>query len=170
MPKTETPKSVDASVVEDVLAEISRDRRAAHADLDRVVREMQNHLAAVNEANQAVVIADIEAEADVKAHQRFEKRMKRPDFDARKRVLDRVRADAQAKLRAARQKVETDVAPYQHRLQAAQQKVKELAQEWAAHQRIAKAAGVDVAAYWTPESGVPAAQPEEAVSAMVVEM
>lgn len=161
MPKETAPKSIDASVVQEVLDEISKARREAHADFNRVTRDLQAKIQQVNEDDRPVAVAYQDAQADLAAHARFEARMKRQDFDARKRLLERSLADAQAAFRAAQRRAEEAIAPLTERQKAAAAKCQELAREWAAHQRIAKAAGVDLKAYWTPESGEPAEAPED---------
>lgn len=157
----QTPKDL----VQQVLEETANDRRAAHADFNKATRDLQARIDQINEDTAHLGRALANARADVAAHARFEKRMKRQDWDTKKRLLDAALADAQAEFRAAQRKGQEAVAPLQERQNAAAAKCKALADEWQAHQRIAKATGVDATAYWTPENPT-AGQAEEDDSEM----
>lgn len=145
------------TMIEAVLTEISSDRRTAHAALKAIEKEASTQIDAINERDATVVKALADAQADLRAHMRFEKRMPKQAFDEKRRIIDVALAEAQANHTAASKKARDELAPIQERAEAAQKRIAELAREWQAHLRLAKAADVDVARYWTPENPEPVA-------------
>lgn len=148
----QTTQTLDDNVVATVLAEISEERKQAHADLAAAEKAVIDLVNDINDSGRPVVQALQDAEADLKAHARFEKRMPKAAFDAKNRVLTKAAEEA----RAAHAKLQRDAnerlqAPREAAVQQAES-CRELAREWNAHLRLAKASGVDVAAYWTPEA------------------
>src|ERR1051325_1990282 len=128
---TKTPKDIIGTVLE----ETSQERRIAHVEFNKATRELQDRIDQINEDTKPIAQAFTDAKADVAAHQRFQSRMKRQDWDARKRVLDHALAEAQAAFRATQRTSQEAIAPLQELQKSALEKCKELAQEWAAHQR-----------------------------------
>lgn len=160
---TEELNSMQSLVVEKVLHEISQERRIAHEDVRAAIAALRDAMEELNldpsnvQAAEAATVAD----ADLRAHHRFKGHMPQQAYDQRKLILERAHHDAQAAIRARRKAAEAALAPLQERLQSAQARVAELNQEWGAHQRIARAAGIDLAKYWTPENpNLPKPEPE----------
>ncbi len=145
-------KPMDAGIVEAVLAEIADERKAAHEALRAAEADVMKCVEAVNEGARSVVLALQEAEADVKAHARFEKRMPRAAYDVRLRDLNAVLEACRAKHAAASKDANEKITPLRAASEAAMAKCRDLAREWTSHLRFAKAAGVNVEAYWTPEA------------------
>lgn len=154
-------RKAHAEVVRGVLGEIATERRQAYADVQRRARALRTHVASVDadpEAQRIVREAD-EAEMDVKAHERYEGKMDAQEYGVEKERLAAIAADAKAALVVLQKKEAERVAPIEEALRAAQQKAVLLDREWAGHLRIARASGVDLKEYWTPESGIPAEEP-----------
>lgn len=153
-----------AEVVRGVLGEIATDRREAYAEVQRRVRALRAHIASVDadpEAQRIVQEAEA-AEDDVKAHARYEGKTDAQAFGAEKARLDARLTTARAALVALQKREQERVAPLDEAVKAAQGKAVELDREWRGHLRVAKASGVDLKAYWTPESGIPAEAPPKA--------
>lgn len=161
MKKKET--QVEASVIREVLGEIARERREVHDDLRYAQEALQDLVASINRDNQAIVTALNEAEADLQAHKRYEGKVSQQDYDSRRRVLERARDDARADHEAASKDAQKRVSPKQERLRALNERAQRLLHEWQSQERLARAAGVDLRAYWTPENPVADEDPEPVV-------
>lgn len=145
---------LDAGVVAAVLDEISKERRKAHEDLKGREKALQDAVDDLNDKGRPAGNAKIEADADLKAHARFEGKMPKQTYDARLRELTKAAEDAAAKWKRVQRDAQDIIAPLQEAVNKQLESCRELAREWNAHLRLAKASGVDVAAYWTPEAKV----------------
>lgn len=146
--------SIDASVVEHVLREISAERKAAYEALMASDKEMQAEVAAINEENKEVVIALNDATTDLKAHERFEAHLTKQAFDQRKRELTKALDEAKAAHEAASKAVNERLAPLRQKQQQLIEQSKTLTGEWNSHLRLAKACNVDLKQFWSPENQV----------------
>ena len=150
--ETENPKVLDASVVEQVLSEIAQERKDAHDALVKAEKAMTDQIDAINEDSRAIIVDLNDALANLKAHQRFKGRLPQQTFDAMSREFEKARDSAQAAHTKASKDAQERIAPFQAVIKAHADKCRELAVEWNGHVRIAKAAGVDLTAFWTPEA------------------
>ena len=151
--KTKT-KPMDASVIEQVLDEISKERKAAHADFTAAAAALTDKLEELNSGVLPLARTVDECDADLRAHDRFKERISTQVFDEGRRVLVANLDAAKVAHKKAMRDGKEVLAPFEERHKVILEKCRSLASEWDAHQRMARAAGVKVDRFWTPEGKV----------------
>lgn len=149
---------MDASLVEKVLDAVSRERRAAHEDLDAANDNLSIAAKKENATVAPLAKAFTEAKRAIDAHARYKTHgMPLHAWDEKQRVLQRALDDAVAEKDAAIEAAERRLAPLRRKANTLTERCLALAEEWEDHRRTAEAAHIDLKRYWTPESGEPAA-------------
>lgn len=155
-PSKEQKASPDASVVERVLAAVAKERKEAHEDLDAANAELSAATRREDAAFRPIAQTFNEATRDVAAHARYKDLIPTRDWDAKQRELQRALDAATAAKDAGLEAAERRLAAPRRKAQNLTQRCLKLAEEWESHQRTAEAAGVDVRAYWAPDTPTPA--------------
>lgn len=146
--------SISADTLREVLQQISDERRAAHASLDEAGRQLVlrrlAHARTIQE--HAEHLAD--AKAAHAAHQRYKGKKPEQEWAAEERDFLAVVRTAQDNLDRVQYDQNREIGPesaLQRAVGEAASKVDALRREWEMQARLAQAAGVDTAAFWTPE-------------------
>ncbi len=157
-------EQLDASIVEKVLDAVAKERQDAHDALDAANAALNAAAKRENAALAPLGQAFADASAAMAAHVRYEALLPRQDWDAMKRTLQAGLDEATTSRDDAIEAAERRLAAPRRKAKTLLDRCRLLAEEWGRHERIAKASGVDLNAYWTPERGepTPLLQEEEA--------
>lgn len=99
--------------------------------------------------------AKAEADADLKAHDRYKHQMTPQEWAEERRELLAAQAAAGKQLEKVQEECNTDMAKRAEPLRELQEKRAALTNEWDAHVRRAQKIGIDTDEYWTPAMGLP---------------
>lgn len=144
----------DAPVIENVLKEVSEERRRIHADLDKASEEL---VAKQSTWNAKLISLDqtfSQAKADLTGLERLRPHLVTQEYDEEKHALEKARAKTEETFTDAREAAQKELNRLRKPVDEFSRKAADLAREWEYHARHARAASVKLERYWTPEKGV----------------
>jgi hypothetical protein len=141
----------DATVVAKVLQEVSEERRRVHLEGDAAFNDYQVRNAKWQERLKPLQKPLLDADADLKAHERYKGQVPEQQWAATQRDLLKAKQRADTPFQRAMEQARKDLLPLRQRMDKAAQRAQELAKEWEYHSRLGRAAGVDQDQFWTPE-------------------
>lgn|SRR3990167_9363889 len=156
MPKQKSaPLSVGAEVQATVLAEVSEERlrlTRQRADHNKLVAKTMGE---IEERLQPFSTAVIEANAELARVDRYRGKVAERDYAKMRSPVVKRQKEAEAALREQRRIVEPEVQEANAEGRRIADRLQQLAMEWQVHERVARAAGIDVDAYWVPGKPLP---------------
>lgn len=133
-------------IIEAVIADAARERRAVKDDVQALIEEIQALEAKANDGLGPLAERLVEAEAELRAHERYKEHVSKQEYDKEHRRLQKAVDGAKAKRQKFVDKFQSDAKPLQERLQKARTEEAKMDAEWRIHARTAKVAGLDVEA------------------------
>lgn len=151
---------LDAGVVAKVLVEVSAERKRVHEEGEVAFMDFRVRNAGWQERLKPLQQPVQDAEADLKAHERYKGQVPEQQWAATQRDLLKAKTRAEGPFQKAMEQARKELLPIRQRMDRAAARANELQKEWEYHARVGRAAGCDLSVYWTPEQEQAAAKPE----------
>lgn len=133
-------------IIQAVIQDAAAERRALKDQVQSLAQEIEDLEVKANKGLGPLVEVLVEAEAELRAHERYQEHVSKQEYDKEHRRLQKAVDAAKAKRQKYIDKFHADAKPIQDRLQKARTEEAKMEAEWRVHARHAKVAGLDVEA------------------------
>lgn len=137
---TKSKADITALVIQDA----AKDRKRIKDQVKALIDEVRGLEAEANDGIKPLVEALIEAEAELRAHERYEGHVARQEYDEEHRRLEKAVAEAKEAREAYVSGFRDQAKPLQERLEKARTEEAKMDAEWRIHARTAKVAKINL--------------------------